>query len=225
MRLVVFILMFLFIAANAYAYNGLVHSASEGLTGSADSLDAIQCDNSDGSAHALATGDVAIVTDPTNGLSYFYIFDLSSDVGETAPTIIVPNDQADCSTPNQGEWLLSSVIFGVNTSHTTATVTLSAADCAGQINYNGDDDAIDFTLPGADATLTCCFSAYTFDQVITVDVADGTDTLVLEGTALTAGYAIDSGGAAGEQFCVTGVDATYWEVISGTATLSDGGAD
>jgi len=110
-------------------------------------------------------------------------------------------------------------------SHTDATVVLTAADCYGDINLNGDDDAIDFTLPVAAAGLVCCFDAYLYSQVITVDPADGADTIILNGVALTAGYAIDSGGVAGEQFCLIGLDATYWRVINGTATISDGGAD
>jgi len=113
---------------------------------------------------------------------------------------------------------------GIN-SHTDATVVLTAADCYGDINLNGDDDAIDFTLPAAAAGLACCFDANGFAQVITVDTADGTDSSVLGGTALTAGNAIDTIGSEAEQFCLVGRDDSTWIVYPGSAYLADGGAD
>lgn len=110
-------------------------------------------------------------------------------------------------------------------SYTAAAVTLTDTDTREVYHFNGDDDAIDFTLIGAAEGLVRCFDAGGFDQVITVDVADGTDTLILDGTALTAGNAIDTAGTGDEKFCVVGKDTTYWVVINGTATLADGGAD
>jgi len=116
--------------------------------------------------------------------------------------------------------------FGTINLHTDAAVVLTAAQCRIQdININGSDTAKDFTLPAAAAGLMCCLDAHIYTRVITVDPVDGTDTIILNGVALTAGNAIDSGGVAGEQFCLIGLDATYWRVINGTATISDGGAD
>lgn len=110
-------------------------------------------------------------------------------------------------------------------SHTDAAVVLTTAQCQDGYHVNGDDDVIDFTLPGAAAGLSCCFDSNTFARVVTVDPADGADTFIKDGTAMTAGNALDTGGTAGEKFCVVGRDATYWVVISGMATLTDGGAD
>jgi len=111
------------------------------------------------------------------------------------------------------------------TLHTAAAVNLTADDCYGGLNVNADDDVIDFTLPGAAAGLVCCFDSGTFARVVTVDPVDGTDTFIKEGVAMTAGNALDTGGTKGEQFCVVGRDDTYWTVLGGTASLSDGGAD
>lgn len=109
-KIILVLTLFFLVPATAWAYNGLVHSASEGLTGTGgDSLDEISCTDSDGRGHDLATGDVAIATDPTTDLIYFYTFDISLNDSESSPSIIVPNNRSSCSTPNYGEWVLSSV--------------------------------------------------------------------------------------------------------------------
>lgn len=86
------------------------------------------------------------------------------------------------------------------------------------------DSVIDYTLPGAAAGLVCCF-ANRFAQIVTVDPADGVDTIILDGTALTAGNAIDSPGTAGDQICLIGLDATNWWSSGRVNTWVDGGAD
>ena len=110
-------------------------------------------------------------------------------------------------------------------SHTSATPTLTDINCYGNINYNGSDSAKDFTLPVAAAGLVCCFDANGYSRIITVDTADGTDSIKLGGTSLTAGNAIDTSGGSGEQFCLAGRDASTWIAYPGSAYLADGGAD
>ena len=90
--------------SSAFAYNALVHSSSEGLIGgTGDALDAISVTNSDGRGHDLVTGDVAIVTDPTTDLIYFYTYDSTSSASELVPDVIAPDDAGAT-----GRWILSS---------------------------------------------------------------------------------------------------------------------
>lgn len=109
--------------------------------------------------------------------------------------------------------------------HTDAAVVLTAANCYGNVNYNGDDDVIDFTLPVAAAGLMCCFDANGYSRIITVDTADGTDSIKLGGTSLTAGNVVDTSGGSGAQFCLAGRDTSTWIAYPGSAYLADGGAD
>lgn len=110
------------------------------------------------------------------------------------------------------------------TLNTAATVVLTTADCMGGMFINNDADVIDYTLPGAAAGLECCFYDIA-GGVITVDPTDAADTIYLNGTALTAGNAIDSPGAAGDSICLMSLDATRWITINRVGTWIDGGAD
>lgn len=108
---------------------------------------------------------------------------------------------------------------------TSATIDLSTASNArGAVRINNDNDVIDYTLPPAEAGLNICFYSR-YAAVMTIDCDDGADTIVLKGTALTAGNAIDSAGGAGDFVCLLCIDATYWLTLGMSGTFIDGGAD
>lgn len=107
---------------------------------------------------------------------------------------------------------------------TAATRTVLAAGCKGHRYFNGDADAIDYSLPAAAEGLNCCFDGGGFAGVITIDV-NGSDVMWLDGTALTAGYAIDSPGAASDQICITSPATGKWITSGKSGTWIDGGAD
>ena len=108
---------------------------------------------------------------------------------------------------------------------TASTIDISsAANARGQMRVNNDNDVIDYTLPPAEAGLNICFYSR-YAAIVTVDMDDGSDTLILNGTALTAGNAIDSAGGAGDFICLLAIDSTYWLSLGRTGTWADGGAD
>ena len=61
--------------------------------------------------------------------------------------------------------------------------------------------------------------------LVFADPDDAADTIVLDGTALTAGNAIDSPGTAGDFMCLLAIDATLWLSLGRSGTWVDGGAD
>lgn len=94
---------------------------------------------------------------------------------------------------------------------TSASVDLStASNCRGKFYYNNDADVITFVLPPVEDGLNCCFGAGTRAEVVTVDPDDGTDTIILNGTAASPGEAIESSGSAGDFICLLGLGSTYW---------------
>jgi len=111
------------------------------------------------------------------------------------------------------------------TPDTDAAIDLTnSAGCNGDVRINNDADAIDYTLPPAAAGLNCCFYGNAAG-VITVDQADGTDTIFLNGASVGAGDAIDSPGAAGDFICLMAIDATNWITLGRSGTWVDGGTD
>ncbi len=108
---------------------------------------------------------------------------------------------------------------------TAATLVLTAANTAGDFHVNGDNDVIDYTLPGAAAGLTACFYAGSFAQVVTIDPVDGTDTIYLDGASVGAGDAIDSAGGVADYVCLIALDATNWHTLGRSGTWVDGGVD
>lgn len=71
--------------------------------GVAPDLDAIECEDilCNDSDRAIATGDRAISW-ASDGLICFYVYNSTGTASESDPSIIVPDDRADCS--NQGQW-------------------------------------------------------------------------------------------------------------------------
>ena len=120
----------------------------------------------------------------------------------------------------------TGIISGMSsiTLDTDPTEVLTAAMCKNMIRFNNDADVIDYTLPAAEAGLVVMF----YDiggGVITIDPYDGTDTIYLNGTAITAGYAIDSPGVVGDFICLIAIDATRWLTAGRSGTWVDGGTD
>lgn len=86
-----------------------------------------------------------------------------------------------------------------------------------------------YTLPAAAAGMAACF----YDNGagtggITIEI-DGSDVIILDGTALTAGNTIDSPGVAGDGangdfICIMAIDATNWVTLGRSGTWVDGGA-
>ena len=107
---------------------------------------------------------------------------------------------------------------------TDPSYVLTAAMCKNAVRFNNDADAIDYTLPAAEAGLVVMF----YDiggGIITIDPVDGTDTIYLDGTSVGAGDAIDSPGAVGNFICLMAIDDTKWVTVGRSGTWVDGGAD
>ena len=124
---------------------------------------------------------------------------------------------------NTGTWGSNLTTLDVKLD-TSATVTLKANDCKGQLRVNNDNDVIDYTLPDAQEGLYCMFySAH--PAVVTVDTFDANDTIILDGTTLTAGNAIDSPGAAGNYILMSATDDSIWINLGRSGNWIDSGAD
>jgi hypothetical protein len=118
-----------------------------------------------------------------------------------------------------------AVMGGVHiSSKTAATYTVGTDDANesyGTLFVNGDDDAIDFTLPSAIAGMSACFmQGQGVSGAITVQPNTG-DYLVVDGTRGTAATDYASSGAGGDKICVVAVDATDWIVTTEQGTWSE----
>ena len=107
---------------------------------------------------------------------------------------------------------------------TDATIVLTAAMCKNAVRFNNDADAIDYTLPPAEAGLPVLFYDIA-GGVITIDPYDATDTIYLNGTSVGAGDAIDSPGNVGDFIALMAIDATRWITLGRNGIWSDGGED
>ena len=58
-----------------------------------------------------------------------------------------------------------------------------------------------------------------------VDTDNTSDTIVLDGTALTAGNAIDSPGNRGDFICLMAINTSTWVSLGRSGTWIDGEAD
>jgi len=96
--------------------------------------------------------------------------------------------------------------------------TILTAECRGSIWENAGANT--YVLPGAAAGLNCCFYAED-DNVITIDPADGTDTIYLDGDTVGAGDTIESSGDTGEFICMYATDATNWRTLGKSGTWAD----
>ena len=109
-------------------------------------------------------------------------------------------------------------------SKTAATYTVGTDDAHesyGTLFINGDNDAIDFTLPSAVAGMSACFmQGQGAAGAITVQPNTG-DYLVVDGVRGTAATDYASSGAAGDKICIIAMDATDWIVTSESGTWSE----
>lgn len=113
----------------------------------------------------------------------------------------------------------NSVTMGLSpVSNATATRTLTAADCVGQVCTNtGDADAQVNNLPDAQAGLKVTFSL-TAAQDIDVNAATGDQIL---GLTNATGDAISSDATIGSHITLVAVDATNWVVVASGGTWTD----
>ena len=98
-----------------------------------------------------------------------------------------------------------------------SAVVLTADSCHNHIRYNDDADAIDYTLPLAEAGLAIVI----YDAkggAITIDPYDGVDNIYLEGVASGAGDEILSLGVIDDMVWLVAVDDTRWYVMAQRGT-------
>jgi hypothetical protein len=100
--------------------------------------------------------------------------------------------------------------------------TLAAAQCYGTFHwYSGGAETI--TLPAAVVGMNLCI--YASDASVKNIDPNGTDTIVLNGTALAAGYQIESPGAVGNFICLASFTANQWTTLGQSGVWVTHGAD
>lgn len=117
------------------------------------------------------------------------------------------------------------ILGGVNISSVTAATYTVGTDDAnesyGTLFINGDNDAIDFTLPSAVAGMSGCFmQGQGVSGAITLQPNTG-DYLVVDGVRGTIATDYTSGAAGGDKICVIAADATDWIVTSVSGTWAE----
>ncbi len=147
--------------------------------------------------------------------------------GVTAVTQSVDDDTTEIATTAfvQGE-LAVDIVTSVGDTDTVAAAelrgTMHIADHA-----TSTSDVV-YTLPTAVAGYSACFyDNGGGDGGISIDI-NGSDTFLLNGTALDAGDQIDSPGVAGagangDYICLVAIDATNWITLDQSGTWVDGG--
>jgi len=146
---------------------------------------------------------------------------------DSAGLMQLPNGDVEIGNSNTDAALaVTGVLSGKTgiTLDTDATIVLTTAMCKNSARFNNDADAIDYTLPAAEAGLVVLFYDIA-GGVITVDPVDGTDTIYLNGASVGAGDAIDSPGAVGDFIALMAIDNTRWISLGRSGTWIDGGAD
>lgn len=95
--------------------------------------------------------------------------------------------------------------------------TLSAAECYGYFHWA--TGAGTWNLPGAAAGMNFCIYSTTAAAIV-INPDDG-DTIVLNGTALSAGDSITSASGAGDFICLIAKDANTWYTLGRSGTWTD----
>lgn len=146
----------------------------------------------------------------TNGDIKFYD-SAGTECLELDPDTGVMTQGTNCTSLVFDDIVASYVPYSADT---TATVTLSGADCFGY-HANNDADAIEFDLCDVTrAGAVVCFEDRAGGQ-ITVDPF-GTDVISeADGTAMAAGEAILLASGIGNGFCLISDSATTWHVLPG----------
>jgi len=119
-----------------------------------------------------------------------------------------------------GDAIVSSGV----TLESTTTIDLDTSEKArNAMIINNADSVLDVTLPPAVAGLDVwVYSRYA--QVVTIDVDDGVDIILLNGASVGAGDSIDSPGTVGDYIHLVAIDDTYWITLEQNGTWIDGGA-
>jgi hypothetical protein len=117
------------------------------------------------------------------------------------------------------------ILGGVNvSSKTAATYTIGTDDsdeANGTVFINGDNDAIDFTLPSAVAGMSVCiFQANGVSGAITIQPNTG-DYLLKDGSRGTAATDYVSTGDGGDAICVCAISADDWLITRESGTWSE----
>jgi len=96
--------------------------------------------------------------------------------------------------------------------------TVLTAECRGSMWEN--TGANTYVLPGAAKGLNCCFMAIDAN-ILTIDPADGTDTIYLNGATVGPGDTIESPGDVGDFICLYASDTTIWRTVGQSGTWVD----
>ncbi len=120
--------------------------------------------------------------------------------------------------------LTNSMLSATDIITTTDTsLVLTAVMLGGSMHISNNASGTDYTLPTAVAGMNACFYDINGGGVITVD-ANTDDLFLLDGTALSTGFAIDSPGAIGDTICIVAIDNVTWITLNRSGTWIDGGA-
>jgi len=105
----------------------------------------------------------------------------------------------------------------------TVTIDLDTpAKARNAMIINNADSVLDVTLHPAAAGLDVwVYSRYA--QVVTIDVDDGVDVILLNGVTVGAGDSIDSPGTVGDYIHLMAIDGTYWITLEQNGVWIDGG--
>lgn len=128
----------------------------------------------------------------------------------------------DDITTIQGELDASSIVLSTDIVGNAITV---AQATPGAIILNNSGGAVDWTIPPAAAGLSVRVKGGSA-HLITLDPEDDADIIVLiDGTALAAGNAIDLAAQKGNYVWLQAFDTTYWWIMAQVGAIADGGAD
>lgn len=225
MKKIFFLILLGIFAVSSSSQAANVVRAFTALTGGGSgAMDAVSQDG-------IEDGDIGIAV--VSGVTYFYYYDADAEDAESSPFIVRPNDY------DVGVWKLANFTGGTMLGKTNIVVTTdgtespTAEQMYGTVfiaDHGTATSDTDYTLPGVEAGMSACF----YDNGggtggIIIDAADG-DEILLNGTSVGAGDAIDSPGVAGDGangdfICIMGIDTTYWITFGRSGTWVDGGAD
>lgn len=213
-------------AADAVCLGGHTHSESMTIVDSGTlTFDEASADPNDADV-ILSGADGVFKIATSNGVNNE---DLTIDLDATANTATI-GSTTGVTMISTGSIALSGAINVVVT--TDGSESPTASQMYGTMfvadHYTATSDTL-YTLPAAVAGMSACF----YDNGggaggITIEI-DGSDVIILNGTALDAGDTIDSPGVAGDGangdfICLMAIDATNWITLGRSGTWVDGGA-
>lgn len=131
---------------------------------------------------------------------------------------------ADVMTTNSTLSMLTTGTVSFKTNIISAAVggTITSTGALNMVYRHTGGSPATFNLPAPETGMAACFRAATA-QVLTVDVASVSDSIILDGVTLSGGNSIDSAGAAGDYVCLLAVSSTQWETWGRSGTWVDGG--